>query len=53
MIAYFVATLCAYQFVRRSLTPLYGLLAAMVMLAPVRSISIPMRHVPMHLCSLF
>lgn len=33
MIAYFVATLCAYQFVRRSLTPLYGLLAAMVMLA--------------------
>ncbi|HZC42689.1 MAG TPA: glycosyltransferase family 39 protein, partial [Acidobacteriaceae bacterium] len=33
MIAYFVATLCAYQFVRRRLTPLYGLLAAMVMLA--------------------
>jgi hypothetical protein len=33
MIAYFVATLCAYQFVRRRLTPLYGLLAAMVMLS--------------------
>ena len=33
MVAYFVATLCAYQFVRRKLTPLYGLLAAMVMLA--------------------
>ena len=33
MVAYFVATLCAYQFVRRRLTPLYGLLAAMVMLA--------------------
>lgn len=33
MVAYFVATLCAYQFVRRRLSPLYGLLAAMVMLA--------------------
>ncbi len=33
MVAYFVATLCAYQFVRRRLTPLYGLLAAMVMLS--------------------
>ena len=32
MIAYFVATLCAYQFVRRRLTPMYGMLAAMVML---------------------
>ena len=33
MVAYLVATLCAYQFVRRRLTPLYGLLAAMVMLS--------------------
>lgn len=33
MIAYFVATLCAYQFVRRRLTPLYGLFAAMAMLS--------------------
>lgn len=33
MVAYFVATLCVYQFVRRRLTPLYGLLAAMVMLS--------------------
>ncbi len=33
MVAYFVATLCAYQFVRRRLSPLYGLLAAMVMLS--------------------
>ncbi len=32
MIAYFVATLCAYQFVRRRLTPMYGMVAAMVML---------------------
>jgi hypothetical protein len=32
MVAYFVATLCAYQFVRRRLTPMYGMLAAMVML---------------------
>ena len=33
IVAYFVATLCLYQFVRRRLTALYGFLAAMVMLA--------------------
>jgi hypothetical protein len=33
MVAYFVATMCAYLFVRRRLTPLYGLIAAMVMLS--------------------
>lgn len=33
MIAYFVAALCVYQFVRRRLTPLYGLMGAMVLLA--------------------
>ncbi len=33
MVAYFVATLCLYQFVRRRLTPLYGLLAALVLLS--------------------
>ena len=32
MIAYFVAAVCLYQFVRRRLTPLYGLLAALVLL---------------------
>lgn len=33
MVAYFAATLCLYQFVRRRLTPLYGFLAALVMLS--------------------
>ena len=33
MVAYFVATLCLYIFVRRRLTPLYGCLAALVMLS--------------------
>ncbi len=32
MVAYFVATVCLYQFVRRRLTPLYGFLAALVLL---------------------
>lgn len=32
IIAYFVAALCAYRFVRRQLTPLYGTLAALVLL---------------------
>ena len=32
MIAYFVAVLCAYQFVRRRLTPTYGFIAALVLL---------------------
>ena len=32
MVAYFVATLCVYQFVQRRLTPLYGFLSALVLL---------------------
>ncbi len=32
MVGYFVATLCLYQFVRRRLTPLYGFVAALVLL---------------------
>ena len=33
MVAYLVATLCLYLFVRRRLTPLYGCLAALVLLS--------------------
>ncbi len=33
MVAYFVAALCIYQFVRRRLTPLYGFLGALVLLS--------------------
>ncbi|MGC1784907.1 MAG: glycosyltransferase family 39 protein [Acidobacteriaceae bacterium] len=33
MVAYFVAVLCLYLFVRRRLTPLYGLLGALVLLS--------------------
>lgn len=33
MIAYFVATLCVYQFVRRRLTAFYGFLGALVLLS--------------------
>lgn len=32
IIAYFVAVLCAYRFVRRQLTPIYGVIAALIML---------------------
>lgn len=32
IIAYFVAALCAYQFVRRHLTPLYGSIASLILL---------------------
>lgn len=34
LIAYFVASLCAYQFVRRRLTPLYGSIASLILLSP-------------------
>ncbi len=32
IIAYFVAALCAYRFVRRQLTPIYGMIGALIML---------------------